>query len=126
MYRLLALTTLVLACGGSETPPLAGEFTAAVPMADQTPIPYPPALFAERIEGEVMLYLVVDSSGAVVRDSVRIESSSGHQDFDAAAIVAAPALRFTPARRGDTAVAAAIQVPIRFILPDSVKTPETP
>ena len=32
-----------------------------------------------------------------------------------------PALRFTPARRGDTAVAAPIQVPIHFTLPDSLR-----
>ena len=39
----------------------------------------------------------------------------------AAALQAAPTLRFSPARRGDTAVVAPIQVPIHFTLPDSLQ-----
>jgi TonB family protein len=104
---------------------VAGEFQPAVPIEGQEPIPYPAELFGQRIEGEVMLYLVVDSAGAVIRDSTRIETSSGHSAFDAAALQAAPVLRFTPARRGDTAVVAPIQVPIRFVLPDSLPSAGT-
>jgi TonB family protein len=58
----------------------------------------------------------------VIRDSTRIERSSGQSPFDAAALQAAPTLRFTPARRGDTAVVAPIQVPIRFTMPDSFQS----
>lgn len=113
---LLASAALVAACGGDRTE--AGTFTPAEPIESDNPIPYPPGLFSAGIEGEVMLYLVVDSAGNVIRDSTRIAKSSGHADFDAAALTAAPTLRFTPARRGDTAVTAPIQVPIRFTLPD--------
>ncbi len=119
----LPLLLLTMACG--EEVPVAGEFTPPVPVDGQAPIPYPPELYTQRIEGEVMLYVVVDSSGAVVRDSTRIEESSGHQAFDAAALTAAPTLRFTPATRGDTAVMAPIQVPIQFTLPDSVRPGES-
>ena len=108
-----------LACAG-EAP--AAELRAARPIAGAPEIPYPPALFEKRIEGEVLLYLVVDSAGVVVRDSTRIETSSGQPDFDAAAMAAAPTLRFHPATRNDTAVMAPIQVPIRFRLPDSLKS----
>jgi protein TonB len=117
---LLALTAA--ACGGGD--PVPGEFTPAVSLDSMPPIPYPADLFEQRVEGEVMLYLVIDSSGYVVRDSTRIEKSSGKPAFDAAALEAAPALRFAPARRGDTAVTAPLQVPIRFTLPDSVKEGE--
>lgn len=107
------------ACGGE---PPAAALRAARPVAGGPEIPYPPELFAKRVEGEVLLYLVVDSSGSVIRDSTRIATSSGHPEFDAAAMEAAPGLKFHPATRNDTAVAAPIQVPIRFRLPDSLKT----
>jgi TonB family protein len=114
-----SLLALALACS-NEAP--AAELRAARPIAGAPEIPYPPGLFEQRIEGEVLLYLVVDSAGVVVRDSTRIETSSGQPDFDAAAMAAAPTLRFHPATRNDTAVMAPIQVPIRFRLPDSLKT----
>lgn len=123
MHR-FALPLLLLGIACSEPAPVAGAFTPPAPIEGQEPIPYPPDLFAQRVEGEVMLYVVVDSSGTVVRDSTRIERSSGHQSFDAAALTAAPTLRFLPATRGDTAVMAAIQVPIQFTLPDSLKRAE--
>ncbi|MCA9764528.1 MAG: energy transducer TonB [Gemmatimonadetes bacterium] len=113
------IAVLLLAC--QSAPAAEGTFTPAMPIEPQDPIPYPPSLFAAGIEGEVMLYLVVDSSGAVIPDSTRVATASGHAEFDAAALQAAPALRFTPARRGDTAVAAPIQVPIHFTLPDSLR-----
>ena len=65
--------------------------------------------------------MVVDSDGSVVRDSTRIAGSSGQTAFDSAALVAAATLRFAPARQGRAAVSAAIQVPIRFTLPDSLR-----
>ena len=71
-----------------------------------------------------MLYLVVDTAGAVVRDSTRIAVSSGEAAFDAAALQAAQSLRFTPAHQGGTPVIAPIQVPIRFTLPDSLLSPK--
>ncbi len=92
-----------------------------MPIEGQDPIPYPTELFSQGVQGEVMLYLVVDSTGTVIRDSTRIEKSSGQSAFDAAALQAAPTLRFSPARRGDTAVVAPIQVPIHFTLPDSLQ-----
>ena len=97
------------------------ELIPAALVSGQASIPYPPELFARRLEGEVMLYLVIDSSGRAVRDSTRIVKSSGEAAFDAAALEAAPALRFTPARRGTVPVTAPIQIPIRFTLPDSIK-----
>jgi TonB family protein len=110
---------LAIACGGE---PPAAELRAARPIGGGPEIPYPPRLYQRRIEGEVLLYLVVDSAGNVVRDSTRIATSSGHPEFDAAAMAAAPVLRFHPATRNDSAVMAPIQVPIRFRLPDSLRT----
>ena len=122
--HILGLSLLLVAACSSEAP-VAGEFHPDVPIEGQDPIPYPTELFSQGVQGEVMLYLVVDSTGTVIRDSTRIEKSSGQSGFDAAALQAVPTLRFTPARRGDTAVVAPIQVPIHFTLPDSLRDPGT-
>lgn len=115
---IVALAGALLACTGSPADPR--PITPAI-LRQQPAIPYPPDLFARRVEGEVLLYLLVDSSGTVIRDSTRVARSSGETEFDAAALQAAATLRFTPAHRGDTAVVAPIQVPIQFHLPDSLK-----
>jgi TonB family protein len=116
MHRVLLLTLLLVACAGEPAPP--AELTPAVPIGEPQ-IPYPPDLFAERVEGEVLLYVVVDTNGMAIRDSTRVATSSGRAAFDAAALQAAPSLRFTPARIGDSLVVAPLQVPVRFVLPDS-------
>lgn len=84
-----------------------------------TTIPYPPDLYNRHLEGQVLLYLVVDSTGQVIRDSTRVATSSGQAAFDSAALAAAPRLRFSPAKMNGVAVTAPIQIPIRFRLPDS-------
>ena len=119
MHRYACLALLLAACGGGGESPTDANVTPPVPAAEQPEIPFPPELFAKGIEGEVMLYVVVDSSGSVIRDSTRISQSSGQADFDAAAMAAAPGLRFTAARRNGVPIDHAIQVPIRFTIPDS-------
>lgn len=119
-FALLAL----LAAGCGKKPPTEEPITPAVPIAGQPEIPYPADLFNRRIQGEVMLYLVVDTAGSVLRDSTRIATSSGQSAFDAAALTAAQSLRFTPAQQGGKPVTAPIQVPIRFTLPDSLLSPK--
>ena len=116
---LCAVLTLGAACHGGTSHD--ADLSPATLVSGQASIPYPPDLYSRRLEGEVMLYLVVDSTGLVVRDSTRIAKSSGQAAFDAAALEAAPGLHFSPAHRGAAPVTAPIQVPIRFILPDSVK-----
>ena len=117
LASLIAVAALFAACHGRPVPE--AEFTPATLIADRPAIPYPHDLFVQKIEGEVMLYIVVDSSGGVVRDSTHIAKSSGQAAFDAAALQAAPALRFKPAHRGTVAVVSPILVPIRFTLPGS-------
>ena len=121
---MLAATALLAACGTDGAADADDEITPAIPSAQQSEIPFPPDLFLRGIEGEVMLYVVVDSSGGVIRDSTRIAKSSGHVEFDAAAMAAAPGLRFTPAQRRGVPIVHAIQVPIRFTIPDSLRANE--
>lgn len=125
MIRIPVVALLaILGTGCGRKPPAEEPIAPAVLVPGQPEIPYPVELFNRRIQGEVMLYLVVDSSGAVIRDSTRIASTSGEAAFDAAALQAAQSLRFTPAHQGPTPVMAPIQVPIRFTLPDSLLSPK--
>ncbi|MGH7582666.1 MAG: energy transducer TonB [Gemmatimonadales bacterium] len=121
MRRVIGLG-LGLAVAACHRGAAAADAVVPAKLLGQPAIPYPPDLFARRIEGNVLLYVVVDSEGSVLRDSTRIAGSSGQAAFDSAALVAAPALRFAPARRGRAAMTAAIQVPIRFTLPDSLRS----
>lgn len=122
IFSCAAAALLAAACG--KQPPPEEPITPATPIAGQPEIPYPADLFNRRVQGEVMLYVVVDTTGTVIRDSTRIATSSGEAAFDAAALTAAQSLRFTPAQQGGKPVVAPIQVPIRFTLPDSLLSPK--
>lgn len=75
---------------------------------------YPPALFEQGVGGTVELRLFVDSAGAVVTDSTRIERSSGQPALDSAALAAAPKLRYTPGTRDGRPVGMPFVQPIHF------------
>jgi TonB family protein len=118
------ILTVTLACSlGCAKPSSPANDLVPATLSAQPAIPYPPELYAKRVEGEVLLYLVVDSAGAALRDSTRVVKSSGQAAFDAAALDAVPGLHFVAARRGTASVTAPIQIPIRFALPDSIKHP---
>jgi len=75
---------------------------------------YPRAARRAGMEGRCLLEVAVDASGAV--RSVRILRGSGHALLDRAAMAAVEHWRFLPARRSGRAVAALVEVPIRFHL----------
>ena len=91
------------------TPP---RFNAAY--LNNPPPNYP--VMARRLgeEGRVMLRVFVTPEGTA--GEVRIQSSSGSPLFDEAAMEAVRQWRFVPARQGENAVAAWVQVPIVFRL----------
>lgn len=123
MWNALAVTVSLICCLGCARRASPANDVVPATLSAQPAIPYPPELYARRIEGEVMLYLVVDSTGAALRDSTRVITSSGQAAFDAAALGAAPGLHFAAARRGTVPVTAPIRIPIRFTLPDTIKHP---
>lgn len=83
------------------------------------PPEYP--LSARRLgqEGKVVLRVKVDPFGAPVE--VHLAQSSGVMSLDRAALEAVQRWSFVPARRGEEAVAAWVEVPIRFQLRDAEK-----
>ena len=82
-------------------------------------IRYPRDLHKQKVQGEVRANFVVDSTGAVVPESVRIVSST-HRDFSQAVIDHLRVLRFEPALRDGRPVCALMHGwPFRFRLDDA-------
>ncbi|MFA6162035.1 MAG: energy transducer TonB [Methylobacter sp.] len=65
-------------------------------------------------EGTVRLMVKVSVDGD--SEEVTVQHSSGHDVLDEAAIEAVEKWKFIPAKRGDTAVASSVIVPINFVL----------
>ena len=78
--------------------------------------PYPAFSKRLREEGRVLLRVYVNADGSVSK--VSLVSSSGFERLDRSALDTVPRWRFVPARQGDSAVAAAVIVPIAFNLKD--------
>ena len=79
------------------------------------PKPNYPALARSRgWQGKVLLRVNVSADGR--SESVEIHQSSGHDTLDEAAVEAVEKWKFIPAKRGDTAVACTVIVPINFTL----------
>ena len=102
----------------AQTPAVSGD-EPPVMVSPESPVEYPPALFAQRIEGKVILRMFVDTAGTVVPESTRIAESSGYPLLDSAAIRASPNFRFAPALRNGEPVATLFLQPVHFRHPES-------
>lgn len=77
---------------------------------------YPSIAKSRGWQGKVMLRVQVSAEG--LSDAVAVEQSSGHEILDESAVEAVKQWRFIPAKRGETAVASSVIVPIIFTLRD--------
>ena len=68
------------------------------------------------IESGIDILNPVQVSAAGASESISIHQSSGHDILDEAAVAAVEKWQFIPAKRGDTAVASSVIVPIIFTL----------
>lgn len=75
---------------------------------------YPALATRRRWQGEVLLRALVDAQGDVTR--VEVESSSGHDILDQAALKTVRRWKFHPARDGEQNVSGEVCLPIRFEL----------
>ncbi|MEM9155116.1 MAG: TonB family protein [Cyanobacteria bacterium P01_F01_bin.33] len=75
---------------------------------------YPAQAKQRNQQGRVLIRARVDETGRVVQ--VEVTDSSGFSSLDDAAVVAVRAWEFTPARRGEVAIASWVNVPINFAL----------
>lgn len=76
--------------------------------------PYPALSRRLNEQGRVLVRVLVTPDGHAER--VEVARSSGHERLDRSALEAVARWRFVPARRGETAVAAHVLVPVDFVL----------
>lgn len=94
------------------------RFTDARPRYRENRSPVYPGTARQRgYEGDVLIAAEVRADGRV--GSVRVRRSSGYASLDAAALDAVRVWRFEPARRLGIAVAAWVEIPIRFQLTET-------
>jgi protein TonB len=82
------------------------------------PFAYPPALYAEGIEGTVILRLFVDEHGDLAPDSTTIAEGSGYPALDSAALAGTADLRFAPALQDGVPVSTIFLQPVHFRQPN--------
>ncbi|MCE9610191.1 MAG: energy transducer TonB [Chthoniobacter sp.] len=102
--------------GGGGSGRLIGKSEAfRPPLYHRCPAPaYPAAARAKKIAGVVLLRVAVSESGAV--ENVSLRRSSGSAALDEAALQVVRGWSFQPAQLGGRAVAASVEVPVRFAL----------
>jgi len=122
-----AIPFLALGLAASVSPLLAAdvillppiEIRAASPLVPaayrHTPLPPYPAVARERrLEGVVLLSVLVGRSGRVV--DAGVAASSGSALLDEVAVAAVRKWTFVPARRGARAVESVVEIPVKFAL----------
>jgi protein TonB len=87
------------------------------------PFRYPPALFAQKVQGNVTLRIFIDSTGTVLSDSTSVEETSGYPGLDSAAVKGAEALRYQPAMLGGNPISVSILLPVYFRHPEMPPLP---
>jgi TonB family protein len=106
------------AIGGAERPD-----EPPVMVNAELPFRYPPALYARRVQGNVMLRLFVDTDGRLLADSTRVEESSGYPSLDSAAVIGSQDLYFIPAKLRGEPLAVSVLFPVYFRHPEAAPLP---
>ena len=92
---------------------------APVMLNKELPFRYPPALYAQKVQGNVTLRIYIDSNGAIVADSTRVAETSGFSALDSAAMKGSRDLKFEPAKTQGQPVPVSILLPVFFRHPDA-------
>jgi periplasmic protein TonB len=96
---------------------------APVMLNKELPFRYPPALYAQKVQGNVTLRIYIDSNGAIVADSTRVAETSGFSALDSAAMKGSRDLKFDPAKTRGQPVPVSILLPVFFRHPDAPPLP---
>ena len=89
----------------------------------QLPFRYPPALYAQKVQGNTTLRIHIDSNGAVIPDSTAVAEASGVPALDSAAVVGSRELRFVPAKKNGEGIAISILFPVYWRHPAAPPLP---
>ena len=121
----MVLTIVVAACSKGEGSGLPFQTVgkqpdiAPVMLNKELPFRYPPALYAQKVQGNVTLRIFIDREGSIVADSTRIAETSGFTALDSAAMKGSRELKFEPAKTLGQAVPVSILLPVFFRHPDA-------
>jgi protein TonB len=92
---------------------------APVMLNKELPFRYPPALYAQKVQGNVTLRIFIDRDGSIIPDSTRIAETSGFTALDSAAMKGSRDLKFEPAKTQGQPVPVSILLPVYFRHPDA-------
>ena len=92
---------------------------APVMLNKELPFRYPPALYAQKVQGNVTLRIYINREGGIVTDSTRVAETSGFNALDSAAMKGSRDLKFEPAKTQGQAVPVSILLPVFFRHPDA-------
>src|SRR5258705_13686268 len=67
---------------------------APVMLNKELPFRYPPALYAQKVQGNVTLRIYIDRDGSIIADSTRVAETSGFNALDSAAMKGSRDLKF--------------------------------
>ena len=85
----------------------------------ELPFRYPPALYAQKVQGNVTLRIYIARDGSIVPDSTRVAETSGFNALDSAAMKGSRDLKFEAAKTQGQAVPVSILLPVFFRHPDA-------
>jgi protein TonB len=125
LSRLLVLAVMMAGCKRGEGSNLPFQTVgkqpdvAPVMLNKELPFRYPPALYAQKVQGNVTLRIYIDSNGAIVPDSTRVAETSGFNALDSAAMKGSRDLKFEPAKTQGQPVPVSILLPVFFRHPDA-------
>jgi TonB family protein len=125
-FLALLLVTVVGGCKKGEGSGLSFQTVGRQPdvppvmLNKELPFRYPPALYAQKVQGNVTLRIYIDSNGAIVPDSTRVAETSGFSALDSAAMKGSRDLKFEPAKTRSQPVPVSILLPVFFRHPDAL------
>lgn len=119
---------LTIACGGSKDSAgfqTVGRQPDVAPqmLNKELPFRYPPALFAQKVQGNVTLRIYIDRTGQIIPDSTHVAETSGFSALDSAAVKGSRDLKFAPAKTQGQPVPVSILLPVFFRYPGAPPLP---
>ena len=130
-HLVVLLATLTLGCSSRDDIQKGIEAMWEGPKPDQLPVMlnkelpfrYPADLYAQKVQGNVMLHIFIDKDGKIRPESTFVLTSSGQPAFDSAAIAGSAELTFIPAKKDGQPLAIPILFPVHFRHPDGPPMP---
>ena len=113
--RVLACVLGMLVMPGCEGGVMqGGQLPDELPRRLNNPFHYPARLYEQKVQGEVVLRLFIDTTGRVLPESTQVAESSGYPAFDSAAVSGSEDLEFTPARQNGRPISVSVRHPVYF------------